>query len=129
MLHGEITQRIIRAFYDVYNTLGYGFLERVYENALKRELESSGMRVDQQVKIDVFYEGAQVGTYRADLVVEHSVIVEIKSSEGLRPEHAAQLTNYLRATRCEVGLLLNFGKRAEFERRYFTNDRKRISRA
>ncbi|MDT8325005.1 MAG: GxxExxY protein [Bacteroidota bacterium] len=129
MLHGEITQRIIRAFYDVYNTLGYGFLEGVYENALMLALEASGMRVDQQVKIEVFYEGVLVGTYRADLLVENCVIVELKASEGLRPEHAAQLTNYLRATRYEVGLLLNFGKHPEIQRRYFTNDRKRSGRA
>lgn len=123
MLHREITQNIIRAFYDVYNTLGYGFLERVYENAFMLALQAEGLQAEQQVRIEVFYQGCSVGVYRADVLVEDLVLVEIKAAESLRPEHEAQLTNYLRATRYEVGLLLNFGKRPQFARRVFSNSR------
>ena len=125
MLHEEITGAIIKAFYAVYNTLGYGFLEKVYENALVHELTKLGFEVRQQMPIQVYYDGQLVGKYFADLVVNGCVIVEIKAAEGLRPEHAAQLLNYLKATETEVGLLLNFGPKPEFARRIFTNDRKR----
>jgi GxxExxY protein len=125
MLHEEITGAIIKAFYTVYNTLGYGFLEKVYENALVHELTKLGLKVCQQVPIKVYYDGQLVGEYFADLVVEGCVIVEIKAAEGLRPEHAAQLLNYLKATEIEVGLLLNFGPKPEFTRKIFTNDRKK----
>jgi len=125
MLHEEITGTIIKAFYTVYNTLGYGFLEKVYENALVHELTKLGLEVRQQMPIKVYYDGCLVGEYFADLVVEGCVIVEIKAAESLRPEHAAQLLNYLKATEVEVGLLLNFGPKPEFARRIFTNDRKK----
>ena len=125
MLHEEITGAIIKAFYAVYNTLGYGFLEKVYENALVHELTKLGFEVRQQMPIQVYYDGQLVGKYFADLMVNGCVIVEIKAAEGLRPEHAAQLLNYLKATETEVGLLLNFGPKPEFARRIFTNDRKR----
>ena len=125
MLHEEITGAIIKAFYTVYNTLGYGFLEKVYENALVHELTKLGLKVGQQMPIKVYYDGCLVGEYFADLVVEGCVIVEIKAAESLRPEHAAQLLNYLKATEVEVGLLLNFGPKPEFARRIFTNDRKK----
>jgi len=124
MLYGEITERILRSFYRVYNRLGYGFLERVYENALSIACRDERLDVKRQVKIDVFFEGSRVGTYQADLIINDVVIVEIKAAESLRPEHEAQLTNYLRATSCEVGLLLNFGKSPETRRKLFTNDRK-----
>lgn len=124
MLYGEITERILRSFYRVYNRLGYGFLERVYENALSIACCDERLDVKRQVKIDVFFEGSRVGTYQADLIINDVVIVEIKAAESLRPEHEAQLTNYLRATSCEVGLLLNFGKSPETRRKLFTNDRK-----
>jgi len=125
MLHEEITGAIIKAFYTVYNTLGYGFLEKVYENALVHELTKLGLEVGQQMAIKVYYDGCLVGEYFADLVVESCVIVEIKAAESLCPEHAAQLLNYLKATEVEVGLLLNFGPKPEFARRIFTNDRKK----
>jgi GxxExxY protein len=107
----------------VYHRLGYGFLEKVYENALASELRHMGLKVEQQVKIDVFYEGEIVGEYFADLVVENIVIVELKASRSLLNEHEAQLLNYLRATPHEVGLL-NFGPKAEFRRKSFDNNRK-----
>ena len=128
MLHGEITRSILQAFYQVYNTLGYGFLEKVYENALAHELCQQGMAVQQQRPIEVYYDGVCVGQYFADLCVEDVVIVEIKAAEVLRPEHEAQLLNYLKATSVEVGLLLNFGPKPAFARKIFTNDRKGIGR-
>ncbi len=126
MLYAEMTDKIISAFYKVYNTLGYGFLEKVYENALAFELKQAGLNVLQQQNIRVFYEKQVVGDYFADIIVNDRVIMEIKAAEGLREEHKAQLINYLKATDKEIGLLLNFGKKAEFKRVIFTNDRKEI---
>ncbi len=120
MLHEEITEQIIKAFYKVYNSLGYGFLEKVYENALALELIKSGLSVIQQKNINVFYEGNLVGEYYADLLVNGLVIVEPKAAEALRQEHSAQLTNYCKATGVEVGLLLNLGKLPEVKRVLFT---------
>ncbi len=124
MLHAEITDKIINAFYKVYNTMGYGFLEKVYENALNIELKKMGLDVSQQNNIKVFYENHEVGNYFADIIVNNQVIMEIKAAESLREDHKAQLINYLKATDKEVGMLLNFGKKAEFKRIIFTNDRK-----
>jgi GxxExxY protein len=120
-LHGEITQVIIQAFYKVYNELGYGFLEKVYENALFIELEKTGLYIEKQRRIKVYYENEVVGSYYADLVVDEKVIIELKAAEGLREEHEFQLINYLKATEMEVGLLLNFGKSPQFKRKIFTN--------
>ncbi|MDX9696515.1 MAG: GxxExxY protein [Bacteroidales bacterium] len=119
--HSDITEKIIKAFYKVYNTLGYGFLEKVYENALKYELIQMGLYVEKQKQIKVFYENKEVGEYYADLTVEESVIIELKAAEGLCEEHEFQLINYLKATEIEVGLLLNFGKKPEFKRKVFSN--------
>ena len=121
MLHAEATDGIIKAFYKVYNSLGYGFLERVYENALCFELTSSGYQVNQQQAIQVFYEQQLVGEYFADILVNDLIILELKAAESIRDEHVAQLTNYLKATRKEVGLLFNFGSKPEFKRIVFTN--------
>ena len=126
MLHEDITEKIIAAFYKVYNTLGYGFLEKVYENAMAVELRKQGFNVEQQKNIRVYYEGEEVGYYESDLTVNDLVIAETKAKESLREEHEAQLVNYLKATKIEVGLLLNFGKTPEFRRKIFTNDRKQI---
>ncbi|MFD2201827.1 GxxExxY protein [Shivajiella indica] len=119
--HKDITDGVINAFYKVYNVLGYGFLEKVYENALYLELTAAGYWVVKQQPIKVYYKELQVGDYYADLVVEDLVIVEIKAAEGLVEEHEFQLINYLKATDKEVGLLLNFGKRPQFKRKIFTN--------
>jgi len=124
MLHSEITDKIINSFYKVHNTLGYGFLEKVYENALVIELKRADMNVSQQQNIKVFYENQIVGDYYADLIVNDRIILEIKAAENLRADNKAQLINYLKATDKEIGLLLNFGKSAEFKRVIFTNDRK-----
>jgi GxxExxY protein len=126
--HGEITDAILNVFYKrVYAQLGYGFLEKVYENAMAYELQQSGLQVVKQYKIDVYYCGIIMGEYFADLVVNDKVIVELKAASQLLPRHEAQLLNYLRATRYEVGLLLNFGPKATHRRKIFTNDRKSIT--
>ena len=120
-LHSDITAQVIKAFYKVYNTLGYGFLEKVYENALMIELTRSGLNCQKQVPIHVYYESTNVGEYYADIIVNGCVIVELKAAECLMEEHEAQLINYLRATNIEVGLLLNFGREAEIKRKAFNN--------
>jgi GxxExxY protein len=122
-LHKALTSKIIQCFYTVYNTLGFGFLEKVYENALKIELESKGLIVVKQQPIKVFYKNQLVGEYYADLLVEDKVILELKASESLREDHELQLINYLKATDFEVGLLLNFGKEPEVRRKIFTKKR------
>ena len=124
MKHEEITNLIIKAFYKVYNTLGYGFLEKVYENAMRIELIEMGLLVEKQKRINVYYFSHEVGDYYADLVVENLIILELKASETLTEEHENQLINYLKATEIEVGLLLNFGKKPEVKRKVFDNDRK-----
>jgi GxxExxY protein len=126
MKHAEITEQIIGAFYKVYNTLGYGFLEKVYENALILELSKIFSKIENQRKIEVFYQGKVIGLYYADIVVENVVIIELKAGEYLLEEHEAQLINYLKATNMEVGLLLNFGKKAEFKRKIFDNHLKNL---
>ncbi len=122
--HTRLTEAIIKAFYTVYNHLGYGFLEKVYRNAMAIELRRMGLSVAQEVPIVVYYEGEVVGECFADLLVGDAVIVELKAVEKLAPEHEAQLLNYLKATPYEVGLLLNFGPQAEVKRRAFDNTRK-----
>lgn len=115
----ETTDKIIKAFYKVYNTLGYGFLEKVYENALFIELMSKGQKVLRNQRIQVNYEGYEVGEYFPDLVVDDLVIVELKAIENLGEVQDRQLLNYLKATNIEIGLLLNFGKKPEFRRKLF----------
>jgi GxxExxY protein len=119
--HSDITDKIIKAFFKVYNTLGYGFLEKVYENSLFIELDAMGLFVEVQEQIKVYYDRKEVGVYFADLIIEKCVIVEIKAAESLCEEHEFQLINYLKATEIEVGLLLNFGKKPEFKRKVFSN--------
>lgn len=127
-LHKEITSKIISCFYKVYNTLGYGFLEKVYENSLMHELQKSGLYVEKQKPINVYYDEKLVGEYFADLIVNNQVIIELKAAESLIEEHELQLINYLKATEIEVGLLLNFGKRPEIRRKIFSNKNKKIER-
>lgn len=121
LLHKDITDKILKAFYTVYNTLGYGFLEKVYENALYLELLKAGVRVVKQYPVKVYYDSQQVGEYFADLLVEDLIIIELKAAEGIVEEHEHQLLNYLKATDKEVGLLLNFGKKPAFKRKVFQN--------
>ena len=121
-LHSDLTGIVLRAYYTVYNTLGYGFLEKVYENAMMIELKELGLECVSQKGIKVFYKGSLVGKYASDILVSNAVIVELKAARTLSPDHTAQLLNYLKATKHEVGLLLNFGVKPEFERRVYANE-------
>ncbi|MBK7215466.1 MAG: GxxExxY protein [Bacteroidales bacterium] len=125
-LHQELSNTIIKCFYSVYNKLGSGFLEKVYLNALFIELGRKGLTVEKQKQIKVYYDNLLVGEYFADLLVNDTIILELKAAEGIVEEHELQLINYLKATEKEIGLLLNFGKKPEFRRKIFTNDRKMI---
>jgi GxxExxY protein len=127
LLHKETTDQIFRAFYKVYNELGFGFLEKVYENAMFLELSSMGLICEKQKPIKVYYAGQKVGEYFADIIVNNFGIIELKAAESLCEEHEFQLINYLKATEIEVGLLLNFGKKPQYKRKIFTNDLKNFN--
>jgi len=120
----ELTEKIIKIFYQVYNKPGYGFLGKVYENAMMIEFKSERNYAVSQFPIKVFYKDNVIGEYFADILVDNKVIVEIKAAKSLSAEHEAQLLNYLKATDFEVGLLLNFGPKPEIRRKVFDNDRK-----
>ena len=120
----EITDVILKSFYEVYNELGDGFLESVYENALYIVLTGYGLNVERQRDIPVFFRGNVIGDFKADLIVEENVIIELKAIRALDAVHEAQVINYLKATNIEVGLLLNFGRKPEFKRFIFNNKRK-----
>lgn len=124
--HGQITASILQAFYTVYNALGHGFLEKVYENAMVKELSDMGLKVSQQQGIKIYYKGIQVGYYVPDLLVENLVVAELKASASICENHEAQLVNCLKASENEVGLLLNFGIRPEFKRKAFANEFKKL---
>ena len=124
MEYSSITSLIIKSFYNVYNELGYGFLEKVYENAMIIELGNQNLKCEKQSPIEVFYSESKVGSYFADIVVEDVVILELKAAESLCEEHEFQLINYLKATEIEVGMLFNFGRRPEFKRKVFDNRHK-----
>jgi GxxExxY protein len=120
----ETTRAIIGAFFPVHTELGFGFLESVYRRALAHELTKLGLGVEVESSIDVWYDGIQVGHFRADLLAERRVIVEVKASVALVDADRKQLLNYLRATDVEVGLLLHFGPKASVKRLIFANARK-----
>ncbi|WP_310595773.1 GxxExxY protein [Flavobacterium sp.] len=123
--HQELTKSIIGIYYDVYNELGYGFLEKVYHRGMIIELNKNGYEVEHEKKIEVFYKNEVVGIYIPDLIINKAVILELKCVEYLIEAHENQLINYLKATDCEVGLVLNFGKDPQFRRKIFTNDLKK----
>jgi GxxExxY protein len=125
--YSELTEQIIGVFYEVYNELGFGFLEKVYEEAMALALKERGIEFRQQVPISVWFHGQVIGSYDADIVVNRVVLLELKACKGLDPSHEAQLIHYLRSTEIEVGLLLNFGPRPQVKRLAFENDRKKIS--
>jgi len=127
--HSELTDQIIQAFYCVYNELGFGFLENVYQNALYFELSKKGLNVEAQKSIDVYYQNQVVGKYKADLIVDDLIILELKAVDALVAEHELQLINYLKATDKEVGLLLNFGMKPEIRRKAFDNSRKNLRKS
>ena len=124
--HAELTEKIIGVFYDVYNELGHGFLETVYEESLVIALREGGLAVNHQVALPVWFRRQKVGEFRADVVVEDSVLLELKAARNLEPAHEAQLLHYLKSTDIEVGLLLNFGITPQFRRLLFDNERKKI---
>jgi len=128
MLHKEITDKILKSFYKVYNILGWGFLEKVYENALMIEFSKNGISSHQQHGTIIYYESEEVGKYIADIIVEEKIILELKSCEKLAEQHKNQLINYLKASNLEVGLLLNFGPKPEFNRVIFSNKQSTLNR-
>ena len=124
--YSELTERIIGVFFDVYNELGFGFLESTYSAAMMLALQDCGLEVARQVAIPVWFRSKKIGPYFADILVEHKVLLELKAGRCLEPAHEAQLLHYLRATEIEIGLLLNFGLRPQFRRLIFDNERKKI---
>jgi GxxExxY protein len=124
--HAALTEPIIGVFYNVYNELGFGFLESVYRKALHMALVEKGLKVEAEVAVPVFFRGVNVGDFRADLVVNDCVLLELKTAENIVVAHEAQLLNYLRATALEVGLILNFGPKAQVRRLLFDNERKQV---
>nr|WP_315231611.1 GxxExxY protein [uncultured Flavobacterium sp.] len=124
ILHKELSESILKIFYDVYNELGYGFLEKVYQNAMYLELKSQGFKVEPQKQIKVYYKNELVGDFFADLLINDLIILELKACDSLVKAHYVQTLNYLKATNIEIGLLLNFGERPEIKRLIFTNNRK-----
>ena len=128
-LHSEITEQILKTYFKVYNKLGYGFLEKVYENAMMIELKRLDLICEKQKSLNVSYDGLIIGEYYADIIVNERVIIELKAAENLCPEHEYQLVNYLKASEIEVGILLNFGKRPEFKRRVLTAEYKNLNKS
>jgi GxxExxY protein len=126
MKHEQLTGKIIEVFYEVYNELGDGFLESVYETSMRLALTEAGLFVPPKMPLEVWFRGVIVGVFEPDITVENLMILEIKAARGIDPAHEAQLLNYLRATEIEVGLLLNFGPKPEFKRMVFDNERKKI---
>ncbi|MGD0183535.1 MAG: GxxExxY protein [Terriglobales bacterium] len=124
--HAGVTEKIIGIFYDVYNELGYGFLECVYEESLVIALYEAGLTANRQIPLPVWFRGHKVGEFRADLLVENCVLLELKTARSLDTAHEAQLLHYLKSTEIEVGMLLNFGVRPQFRRLLFDNERKKI---
>src|SRR5688572_4026832 len=124
MLHGDLTDRVVGAYYRVYDRLGFGFLESVYRNAVANELRRCGINFEREVPIDVWDVGERVGHFRADFFIEGKVILEIKASQSLCEADRKQVLNYLRGTPIEIALLMNFGEKPKLERLIYTNNRK-----
>jgi len=122
--HSELTEIIIGIFYEVYGELGHGFLESVYRNSMALALRKKGLSVQAEAPITVFFRGENVGDFRADLVVEGRILLELKTAEAIVAAHEAQVLNYLRSTDLELGLILNFGPKPQIRRLLFDNERK-----
>jgi len=122
--HRDLSRKIIKAFYEVYNELGPGFMESVYENALGIILHEQGLKVSKQHPIAVYFRNQLIGEFRIDIMVEEKIILELKSVSKILPEHEAQIINYLKATDIDIGLLMNFGNKPEFKRFIFGKKRK-----
>jgi GxxExxY protein len=121
LLEESLTRSIIGAFYEVYNTLGFGFLEHLYVLAMEQELIARGHTVSRQVSVPVFYKGRQLGCQRLDMIVDDKVVLEIKSTFDLHPAAHRQLRSYLQGTKLQLGFLLHFGPEAKFYRVVSTN--------
>jgi GxxExxY protein len=122
--HWEITHRIVGVFFEVYSDLGYGYLDSIYSEAMTIALQEAGLRVQPERKVEARFRGRVIGTFRADLLIEGVVLVELKATRSIDSIHIAQLLNYLRCSALETGLILNFGPRPQIRRLIFTNDRK-----
>jgi len=122
--HPELSDKIIKIFYEVHNELGYGFSEKIYLKAFKIALQAIGLKVDDRVPINVYFRGQLISELYADLIVSDLIMLELKSVSQIIDEHEAQLLNYLKSTKIEVGYVTNFGKSATFKRKVFDNDRK-----
>ena len=129
LLHRETSRCIVQVFHQVYAEPGAGFLESVYAAALVHALRQQSIEVEREAPVTVYFRGCAVGVFRVDVLVERKVAVELKAVRVIDPSHEAQLLNYLRATNLEVGLLLNFGPKAELRRFAFSNDRKLLKGA
>jgi len=127
--YSELTERLIGIYFEVYRELGYGFLEHIYEKAFVMLLEERSIHFQQQVPLRVTFRGNELGEFRADLIIESVVIVELKAVQKIDLAHEKQILNYLRATNVEVGLIFNFGPSAQFRRIVFENQRKASARA
>ena len=127
LLHKELTDKILKAFYEVYNQLNYGFREKIYQKSLAYELRQLGLVAEEEKPISVYYKGLLMGEYRADFVVEGKIILELKAQSTIKDPHEAQLLHYLRAMPIEVGLVLNFGIKPEFVRKVYDNSRKKFN--
>jgi GxxExxY protein len=126
LLYKEITDRILRSFFQVHWELGPGFLESVYVRGMEIALTDDGLRVEREVPVSVYFRGHRAGAFRADMIVESVVLLEFKAGHRLDPSSEPQLLNYLRASRLQLGFILHFGPKASFVRRMMTNDRKLI---
>jgi GxxExxY protein len=127
LLYRELTEKVIGVYYDVYNEVGHGFLESVYSNCMYVALRAAGLSVQREVSIPVYFRGVDVGQFKADLVVEGCVLIELKAVQNLDRSHEAQVLNYLRGTELEIGLLFNFGShKPQFRRFAFANENKKI---
>lgn len=126
MLHEKISKKAIESFFEVYNKLGYGFLEAVYQNSMLIQLKKHRAVAEKERHIEVYFDGQRVGNYFADIIVDETIILELKTSERMNEQHKFQLINYLKASNIEVGLLMNFGKVPEFKRVILTNDQKTL---
>ncbi len=123
--HSDITGKVLKAYFNVYNKIGYGFYEKVYENALTIELKKMNLKCENQKPISVYYDDEIVGSYIADMIIEDKIVVELKAVEGIIEQHEIQLVNYLRATEMQVGLLLNFGTEPQYKRKVLSNEFKK----
>ncbi len=122
--HSDLSDKIIKVFYEIHNELGYGFSERVYQKALGIALRQIGLKVEEQLPIKIYFRGQEIGEYFADMVVNDVILIELKAVGQIVEEHEAQLLNYLKSTKIEVGYVMNFGKSAVFKRKVLDNERK-----